>query len=159
MDILPHQIIRMMQFGLLEEVLASKTIWICASCYTCGTRCPNDVDIAKVMDALRRRSLKSGISPGEKTTPPFHSAFLNSIKSLGRVHELGMVRQYKMKSGGMFKDIKGFINDAKLGWKLFRKGKLRLSSDKIMGMNSIEEIFRKAEQEEETHGARGKRSA
>ena len=53
MDILPHQIMRYLQLGSYEIVLNSKTIWLCASCFTCGVRCPKGVDIAKVNEALR----------------------------------------------------------------------------------------------------------
>jgi CO dehydrogenase/acetyl-CoA synthase alpha subunit len=49
MDYKPNQICRW-SLGMKERVLSSKTIWVCASCYTCSTRCPNDIDIAKVMD-------------------------------------------------------------------------------------------------------------
>ena len=144
MDILPHQVIRMLQLGLEEEVLISRTIWVCASCYTCSTRCPNDIDIAKIMDALRRRALETKVSLGERDVSTFHSAFLSSIKELGRVHELGMVRQYKIRSGGIFKDVRSLIRDARLGWKMFKKGKLKLSPDKIEGVKDIKAIFQKA---------------
>lgn len=53
MDILPHQVLRMLQLGMVEKVLESKTIWICAACFTCAGRCPRDVDLAVVMEALR----------------------------------------------------------------------------------------------------------
>lgn len=53
MDIYPHQVLRYAQLGLLEELLHSKTLWICASCQTCDSRCPRDVDIPKVIEALR----------------------------------------------------------------------------------------------------------
>lgn len=144
MDILPHQVIRMLQLGLGREVLTSRTIWVCASCYTCSTRCPNDIDIAQVMDALRRRALKTKVSLGERDVSTFHSAFLASIKELGRVHELGMVRQYKIRSGGIFKDVKSLMKDAKLGWRMFKKGKLKLSPDRIKGVKDIKAIFQKA---------------
>ena len=36
MDILPNQIIRYAQLGLEEDLLASKSIWACASCMTCN---------------------------------------------------------------------------------------------------------------------------
>ena len=49
MDILPHQVIRSVLFGQKKKVLSSKTIWICASCETCTTRCPNEIDIAKTI--------------------------------------------------------------------------------------------------------------
>ena len=57
MDILPNQVIRYLQLGM-EEVLGAKTIWICASCFTCGVRCPHGIDISKVMEALRQMTLR-----------------------------------------------------------------------------------------------------
>jgi len=79
MDILPNQVIRMVQFGLREKVLSSHTIWICASCYTCSVRCPNDIDIAKIMDVLRHIALGSGIKPAERIYP--YSIRFSSIPS------------------------------------------------------------------------------
>ncbi|MBW2005928.1 MAG: 4Fe-4S dicluster domain-containing protein [Deltaproteobacteria bacterium] len=53
MDLLPSQIIRLVQLGLQDEIINSKTIWLCASCLTCSVRCPRGVDLAKVFEALR----------------------------------------------------------------------------------------------------------
>ena len=53
MDILPNQIIRLIQLGQFSDVLNSKTIWLCATCFSCSSRCPKGVDLAKVMEALR----------------------------------------------------------------------------------------------------------
>jgi heterodisulfide reductase subunit C len=53
MDLMPNQIIRLVQLGQINEVLDSKTIWLCASCFTCSTRCPKGVDLAKLLEALR----------------------------------------------------------------------------------------------------------
>jgi heterodisulfide reductase subunit C len=61
MDILPSQIIRMAQLGM-EEVLDSSTIWICASCLTCATRCPKAVDLPRLMEALRQIALRQGVA-------------------------------------------------------------------------------------------------
>ena len=61
MDILPSQVIRMAQLGM-EEVLESNTIWICASCLTCVTRCPKGVDVPRLMEALRQVSLRKGVT-------------------------------------------------------------------------------------------------
>jgi len=47
MDYLPHQLLRMVQMGLKDRVLHSHTIWVCAACETCTTRCPNHIDIAR----------------------------------------------------------------------------------------------------------------
>lgn len=58
MDILPNQIIRLAQLGLKEELLQSKSIWICASCMTCNTRCPKGINIAEVIEAVRQVLLR-----------------------------------------------------------------------------------------------------
>jgi len=58
MDYLPSKIIRLVQLGL-EEVLDSKTIWICTTCFNCEVRCPRGIDIANVMEALRQIVLRS----------------------------------------------------------------------------------------------------
>jgi len=61
MDLLPNQVIRLAQLGMKEEVLSSKAIWVCASCFTCFVRCPKGVDLAKVMEALRQIQLRQNI--------------------------------------------------------------------------------------------------
>ena len=58
MDILPNQIIRYAQLGFKDELLQSKSIWICASCFTCNARCPKGINIAEVIEALRQILLR-----------------------------------------------------------------------------------------------------
>jgi heterodisulfide reductase subunit C len=134
MDILPNQILRHIQYDHRERVLSSKTIWICASCYTCSVRCPNNIDIAKIMDTLRGLALHSGIKPGEKDIPIFHSVFLDTIKSKGRIHELSLIIRFKFKT-------RDFLKDAGLGLKMYRKGKIKLFPSKFGGGREIKEIF------------------
>lgn len=59
----PRQIIRMTLLGLKNEVLSSDSIWLCASCYTCQERCPQGVEIADLMLALRNIAVNSGYVP------------------------------------------------------------------------------------------------
>ncbi len=58
MDILPNQVIRFAQLGLKDELLESKSVWVCASCYTCNVRCPKGIKIAEVMEAVRQVLLR-----------------------------------------------------------------------------------------------------
>jgi heterodisulfide reductase subunit C2 len=58
MDILPNQAIRLVQLGQQEDVLKSEAIWLCASCVTCGARCPRGVDLSRIMEALRQIKLR-----------------------------------------------------------------------------------------------------
>jgi heterodisulfide reductase subunit C2 len=116
MDILPNQVFRHIQYGHREKVLSSKTVWLCASCYACSTRCPNSIDIAKVMDTLRAMSVQSGAVSGQKDITMFHKFFLDLIKITGRTYEPGF-GLYKMKTGGL---------GGMMGWalRLFLKGKI-----------------------------------
>ncbi len=60
MDVLPSQVIRMGQLGI-EDVLETQTIWTCAACLTCISRCPKGIDLPRVMEAMRQlKMLKSG---------------------------------------------------------------------------------------------------
>ena len=86
------------------------------------------------MDVLRELALRRGIAPAEPRIPLFHQSFLGSIRSLGRVWEIGMIANYKIKSG----DLAG---DMKLGLNMFLKGKLNLLPHSIKGKSEIKEIF------------------
>ncbi len=136
MDYKPNQVMQMISLGMKDRLLSSRTIWVCASCYTCSTRCPNDIDIARVMDSLRQTALKEGVAPAERDVSLFHAAFLDSVRTHGRVHELGMMARYKMKTGR-------YWDDFKLGWKMFTKGKLKLWPASIRRKREVAELFAK----------------
>ena len=62
MDIIPSQLVRLVQLGQVESALAAKTIWLCAACHTCKVRCPRGVDLARIMEALRQIILRENIN-------------------------------------------------------------------------------------------------
>jgi heterodisulfide reductase subunit C len=59
----PRQIIRMAQLGLKDRLLKSDTIWLCAACFTCTDRCPQDVEVASVIRVLRNMAAEQGVVP------------------------------------------------------------------------------------------------
>ena len=59
----PRTIIRMAQLGLKDRVLSSDTLWLCASCFTCNDRCPQDVEVAGLIRVLRNAAAQRGIAP------------------------------------------------------------------------------------------------
>ncbi len=122
MDVVPHKLLREIQFGLKDHVLSSDTIWVCASCETCTTRCPNGIDIAHMMDSLRQQALREGVKVSCRNVPVFHSSFLASVRRWGRVHEAEMAATYMLKTTGL-SEIK---KQGALGWDMLKKGKLKL---------------------------------
>ena len=142
MDYTPHRLLRMVQLGLKDRVLNSNTFWICLSCETCATRCPNDIEIVLVMDALREMALKEG-RKGTTKLPLFHGTFLGMVKMFGKVYELGLILVYTIASGNLMK-IKGLMNDAVLGVRMFMRGKLAILPPRVKGKAEIKRMFEAA---------------
>jgi len=140
MDYLPNQIIRMIQLGMEEQVLSSKTIWLCASCLICTSRCPREIDIAEIMDYLRRSAYKKQVMPLEETEVPlFNKIFLKNIEMFGRLFELGLIGMFNLLSGEFFKDMS-------LAPKMFIKRKIGIFPRRIRNLKEIKAIFRKSGQ-------------
>jgi len=140
MDIMPHQVIRMVQLGIKDEVLQSSTIWVCASCETCTTRCPNDIDIAHLMDTLRQAAIAEKITPAQKEILAFHRVFMMTIRFLGRLYEPGMLGALKAWTRTLNR------GEIKLGWKKFKIGKLKIIPRAVGESRELRAIFAKAKQ-------------
>ncbi len=133
----PDRILRMVQLGERERLLKSRDIWLCAACETCGTRCPNGIDIAKVMDALRMEALRSGVVPAEPNAAKFHKLFLFVVQTLGRSHEASLLIAYKLWTMNLLSDMDS-------GVQLFLKGKVPLFPKTIKGRDQVKRIFVKS---------------
>jgi heterodisulfide reductase subunit C2 len=136
MDFQPHQLIRLIQTGGREEILGSRTIWRCASCESCVTRCPNEINLPRLMDTLRQMAREQRVAAGEKSIPVFHRTFIGGIRQWGRQYELGMLLAFKIKSRDLFSDLG-------LGMKMLQKGKISLLPGKNKSARDVKTIFRK----------------
>jgi len=134
MDLQPHQLVHLINLGFEDQVLSSKTIWLCASCVTCTVRCPHDVDLAQVMDVLREMCLARGIKPAEPAIRAFNRSFLGVLRWGGRLHEFSMTATYKLLSRDLFGDLK-------LGAALLRRGKLKLVPSRVRAHREIRAII------------------
>ena len=63
MEIPVSQVIRLVQLGQERTVLQANSMWLCVSCLQCQARCPKCLDPSRVMEALRRISLRQGRQP------------------------------------------------------------------------------------------------
>jgi heterodisulfide reductase subunit C2 len=134
MDLKTHEIIRLLQMDLHERLLSSESIWMCLTCETCTTRCPNLFDPAVIIDALREITLKEHREFVPRRISAFHSAFLDQIRTHGRVFEFGLVASYKLRSGALFADV-----DSVPG--MLARGKLALTPKRIRGLRELRRIF------------------
>jgi len=143
MDYTPMQIVRMLHLGMKETVLRSSTIWICASCYTCATRCPRGIDIPLLMSALKNTAIKEKIPAKIPAKPKFHKTFTDIVQKYGRIHEPELFLKITNKS-----DLHGLMENAALGWKLFRKGKLKLKAPKVNQKAQWSSLFKNVAKED-----------
>ncbi|MFH1033473.1 MAG: 4Fe-4S dicluster domain-containing protein [Pseudomonadota bacterium] len=124
MDLHPYQVVRLAQLGQVERLENCRTIWVCSSCQTCLTRCPNQVDLPRFMDWLKERLYKAGASVEQERTLLFHRLFLAEVKSRGRVFEGSLMTRYLLKTGGAFGPEA--LANARLGLAMFKRGRLKL---------------------------------
>ena len=53
MEYHPHQFVSMVENGRIEELMCSRGIYTCLSCFACVERCPRNVEPAKLIEAVR----------------------------------------------------------------------------------------------------------
>lgn len=137
-DLRPHNIMRLVTQGRRERALAEESVWLCLTCETCSARCPNACDPARVIDAVRELSLEGDAATQPRRIAAFHHAFLSRIQATGRLHEVGMIVDYKLRSGDLMKDVTNAPA-------MLTRGKLSLRADRIKGVAEVRRIFEKCE--------------
>jgi heterodisulfide reductase subunit C len=90
-----RRIIRMALLGLKEQVLKSKFIWYCSTCYTCYERCPQDVKITEVMNALKNIAVRKGY------IHPSFLAQLDALEKHGRLVEISEFEERIRSKAGL----------------------------------------------------------
>lgn len=140
MDLYPHEIMQYIQLGAREKVLKASTLWVCASCEACATRCPQEIEIVHLMDLLRRLATEEGVVM--EKGPVLNDVFLEAIRKKGRVHELSLILDLKRRTGGLFKLDK---DEIRLGIEMFRHGKLKLLPSRIKETEAMKKLFSRLE--------------
>jgi heterodisulfide reductase subunit C len=102
----PRKIVRMALLGMKKEVLSSQFIWLCSACYTCFERCPQDVRIPELMNAIKNIAVREGyIPPAVKTQ-------LDLLSSFGRLLEITDFENEKRKESNL-PPVQGKTEDIK----------------------------------------------
>jgi heterodisulfide reductase subunit C len=142
MDLVPNQVMRLLQLGQEERALHSQAIWQCVSCQTCSARCPKEVDCAGAMDFLREKALAEGsFSPAQQPIVIFQKAFLDNIRRNGRINELELTARFK--AGVFFRTRQAgwLFKDAALAPRLRKRKRLHFTAEKAHDRAVVERIF------------------
>ena len=107
----PDRLIRRILMGDREGALSNELVWRCVSCYTCGTRCPNDIQTARITETLKKMSKETHQVPLRYKVAHFHDSFVKAALRRGRLNEMEFMGSYEMKNAARnlskmaFKDI------------------------------------------------------
>ena len=137
----PHDVMRLAAQDRLEELLADESIWLCLSCETCVTRCPQNVDLPAMIDTLRQMARAGGRTLASTTVPVFNEEFLRAVRTMGRTYEAGLMAAYKLRTFRLLEDMDKVPA-------MLRKGKLALLPKFVRGGAARRRIFRKAKEAE-----------
>ena len=91
----PRKLMRMTQLGMKDRVLKSEALWLCAACFTCVDHCPQGVDIAGILTALRNVAVREGI------IPPVFQELTNNILKTGYAYKIPELRKKKRAEKGL----------------------------------------------------------
>lgn len=131
----PSEIIRRLQLGAGDELLQTNLIWLCLSCETCFARCPNKINFAAIIDALRSIALERGVARPKGNVPLFNRLFLNTVKTFGRSYDLQMIALYKIRSRNFRQDMEKFPA-------MLKKRKIAILPPSGADKNKVKRIFR-----------------
>ena len=135
-DHTPNQIMRMLQLGMVDEVLASKSVQLCIQCLTCSARCPRNIDISGIFETLKTIAAAKDLDVPEQAAT-FNRLFIKNIARYGRLTEAMFLVRFNLAA------MKPF-NDSSLGLPMLTKGKLHPIPRKAKGADEVGRIVRKA---------------
>jgi heterodisulfide reductase subunit C len=142
----PDQILRLVELGEEARLLSSPDIWLCAGCETCGARCPNDIDISAVMDALRQLAVDRRAHIAEPDSYKFHRLFLETVRRLGRMHEATLLVGFKLWTGHLMSDMDS-------GIPMVLKGKVPLIPRPTKGQPEVARLFKPPQESHTNDGS------
>lgn len=135
MDYPPNMVLRLIQYGMREEALKCKTIWVCVGCHTCSSQCPMDINIASIMEVLRYMAVAEGVAIAKPEILDFHEEVLRSLERYGRAHKLGIMWRYKVQTRRWFRDLD-------IGLKMLARRKLDLRPSRVQAREEIAQLFK-----------------
>jgi heterodisulfide reductase subunit C len=135
MDLTPRHMWRMVQLGLTEQVLRSKTIWLCSLCYQCHVRCPRGIPLTETIVTLKEIALERGIAQSRESAA-FYRAFADVMRRYGRMREVEFMARYFLATNPL-----SALGYAKMGLTMLMRGKLKIELPRLTGEGRLDRLF------------------
>ncbi|MCL5040409.1 MAG: 4Fe-4S dicluster domain-containing protein [Firmicutes bacterium] len=144
MDYSPRALLRHLQLGRWDQVLFSKTIWLCAGCYACAVGCPRGVDLTWLMSRLRQVAMACGL---ENLPVKFYQTFVSTIVQDGLLSEPIFLVNYARVAG--WQVLAGQLES---GWEMFLRGKIPLRPVRLNNGGAFRRALTSLLQQEQATG-------
>ncbi|MCK8604254.1 4Fe-4S dicluster domain-containing protein [Desulfoferrobacter suflitae] len=143
MDIKPHQVVRFVQLGQREKLLECSSVWVCLSCEMCSTYCPNEINVAGLMNFVKNSVVAGHKRPAEMEIALFHEIFLEVLHKYGRMNDLQLMQRFKLKTllTGHLPSYSEFKQEMSLARELFERGRLKLLPERSRAVKEIRAIL------------------
>ena len=135
MDITPRKMWRMVQLGMVDDVLHSKTMWLCSICYQCQVRCPRGIPLTETIAKLKQLAIQQQIKQYRESTY-FYVAFSDVMRRYGRMRETEFMARYFLSTNPF--EALGY---ATMGLTLLRRGKLKPELPTLRGEGKLAKLF------------------
>jgi heterodisulfide reductase subunit C len=149
--ITPDRLIRLIVLGDRDGALNNLLVWKCVACYTCGTRCPNNIQTARITETLKQMAKQALAKPLTPRIADFHSAFMTSTRHLGRFNEIEALTIYETKTalnelsqGRVKAVVDEMLGQARLAVTMMKKKRLHLGVDKVKNNAEVKALYEKA---------------
>lgn len=147
----PDRLIRLILVGDREAALNNLLVWQCVACYTCGTRCPNNIQTARITETLKQMSKEAHLEPLKPRVADFHSSFMKAAGHYGRFNEIEGMGIYEaktalkeLKKGGVMAVFDEMVAQAKLGMTMNKKKRMHFKIDKVKNVAEVKALYSKA---------------
>lgn len=131
----PNQIIRLIQADRIDLIFEANSIYLCLACEICSSRCPQEVDIAAIMNYLRIKSWEYD-SFKDKAVRNFYKSFLKIIQLFGRSYEPALIFSLNLMNGNLF-------NDFDIAVDILKKKKIKLIPEIVKDRKSVSGVIKK----------------
>lgn len=140
MDVTPREVIALFRAGDIRTILSSRTIWICASCYACTVRCPQNIPVTDIIYMLKRMAIEQEIFPKKFPIYALSRSFVSIANRYGRSFEPGLLILYYLKTNPM-----NLVKMIPLFLKLVARGRIIMIPKKIEAARALSEILSEAQ--------------
>jgi heterodisulfide reductase subunit C len=126
MDHSPRVLNAMLMAGRLDDVLRSRAIWVCTSCYACTVECPKQLPVTESIYALKRASMRAGVYPRRFVTPVMARQFVRFVDKRGRSSEAWISVALYLRTRPL-----QLLRYAPVALRLMRRGRLPLRHESL----------------------------